>query len=161
MHAKHTKHGKSTHQLHRLWRGIKDRCLNKRSHNYRLYGGRGIEIYKNWKQNFIAFYNYVVTNLGLDHPGLSIDRIDTNGHYAPGNLRWATKQQQRWNTRGFTGKYKGVSKIPSGKYIAQIAKNNIKYYLGVHLTPEAAALAYNLKAKELFGSYAFLNKLDE
>jgi len=63
------------------------RCKNKKVHNYHRYGGRGIKIkFKSRKE----FVNYVIDNLQVDPRGLQIDRIDNDGHYEPGNIRFVT-----------------------------------------------------------------------
>lgn len=91
---KFTKHGKRNTRLYKIWKGIKYRCANR---NYKYYGGRGITICYEWKDNFINFYEWAVNN-GYDDT-LSIDRIDVNGNYEPSNCRWATPEQQSRNRR--------------------------------------------------------------
>lgn len=78
-----------------IWRGIKDRCFRIKNKHYKDYGGRGISMYEGWRHDFLAFYNYV----GPRPKGKSIDRIDNNMGYFPGNVRWATAKQQMNNTR--------------------------------------------------------------
>lgn len=72
-------------------RHMRERCNNPKVHNYNRYGGRGIKCkIKNWKE--------IVNHIG-PKPGenWTIDRINTNGHYEIGNIRWATYQQQALN----------------------------------------------------------------
>jgi hypothetical protein len=72
----------------------------------------GIKMYPSWQNSFIAFREYILTNLGERPDGYSIDRVDNNGSYEPGNLRWATPQQQAINQRkqiNNTSGYRGVT----------------------------------------------------
>lgn len=93
-----TDHGFSHHRLYRIWKAMKNRCLNPNSPDYqKYYGGRGITICDSWKNNFWRFYNWTILNGYNDN--LSIDRIDPNGNYEPSNCRWATPEEQRRNQR--------------------------------------------------------------
>lgn len=89
----HTYRGRY-HPLYKTWRGMRDRCLNKRCRAYKNYGGRGITICKRW-DSFQSF----IDDMGLRPPGTSIDRIDNNKGYSPDNCRWATPKQQNCNSR--------------------------------------------------------------
>lgn len=92
-----TIHGKSNSRLHRIWSHMKTRCYNTNSKNYKDYGGRGIAVCDEWKDNFQAFYNWSMVN-GYDDT-LTIDRIDVNGNYEPNNCRWITNEEQQHNKR--------------------------------------------------------------
>jgi hypothetical protein len=75
-----------------------DRCYNKNSIGYQNYGGRGISVCAEWKKSFTAF----LQELGeKPNDKLSLDRINNDGNYEPGNVRWATRAQQLANRRPY------------------------------------------------------------
>jgi hypothetical protein len=74
------------------------RCTNPDNPNYGNYGGRGISIHDEWRDS-VAFMNWVIENLGDRPEGLTLDRIDNECGYEPGNLRWATRKEQIENRR--------------------------------------------------------------
>lgn len=81
---------------YRIWSGIKTRCFNKRHHSYKGYGGRGIGMDDRWVESFMDF----VSHMGrCPSKGHSIDRIDSNKGYVPGNVRWATSREQNINQK--------------------------------------------------------------
>lgn len=79
---------------YRAWMGMKTRCLNPKNSGYKYYGGRGITICERWLNNF---ENFLLDVGRAPSSKLSIDRIDNNGNYEPGNCRWATLLQQNQN----------------------------------------------------------------
>lgn len=90
------KHGLcKKHPLYRVWCAMKERCVNINNHKYKNYGGRGIKVCDEWKNNFMDFYNWAMNN-GYKH-GLTIDRINNNGNYEPNNCRWITMYEQSIN----------------------------------------------------------------
>ena len=91
------KHGLDGTRINRIYWGMKARCYNKNYHKYPNYGARGIKICDEWKNDFMAFYNWAINNGYADN--LSIDRINNDGNYEPSNCRWATAKQQANNTR--------------------------------------------------------------
>jgi len=76
------------------WAGMIQRCTNPRNDSYKRYGGRGIKVCERWRNSFADFRADVGERPG---PGYSLDRTENDGHYEPGNARWATLQMQSRN----------------------------------------------------------------
>jgi hypothetical protein len=90
------------HPLYATWGGIKRRTTDPSVRSWKHYGGRGIRMAPEWQHDALPFLQWVDANLG-PRPSSShtLDRIDNDGHYEPGNLRWATWREQWDNsTRG-------------------------------------------------------------
>lgn len=98
-----TKHGFSKERLYQVWTDIKKRCSNPNYKQYKDYGGRGIIICDEWKNDYLFFRDWALKN-GYNpyakYGECTIDRIDVNGNYEPNNCRWVTIKQQNNNKRG-------------------------------------------------------------
>lgn len=81
---------------YRLWVNMRYRCRNPKSRNYKYYGARGIGVCNRWQESFDDFLADVGRRPSPSH---SLDRIDSNRGYEPGNVRWATDREQMNNRR--------------------------------------------------------------
>lgn len=90
--------GKQHHgAVYQCWRDMQYRCYRKRNKEYARYGGRGISVHPVWRgpAGFYQFLQDVGTRPGVEY---TLDRINNDGDYAPGNVRWATRKTQMRNT---------------------------------------------------------------
>jgi len=114
---KHTIHGLSYNLLYKSWIAIKERLFNSNSTSYENYGKRGLNMFPPWQVDFQLFYDYVTALPRYGEKGLTLDRINNDGNYEPGNLRWTTRNIQNRNMRkkkNNTSGYTGVSIFRNG-----------------------------------------------
>jgi hypothetical protein len=90
-------HGLSRSRIYKTWEDMKTRCYNPNCRNYHNYGGRGIIVCEEWKNDFVVFYNWAMANGYTDE--LTIERVDVNGNYCPENCTWISLSEQSKNKR--------------------------------------------------------------
>ena len=147
-------HGMSKHPSYHTWVHMNSRCYDTQNPRYLDWGGRGISVWEEWRDNPITYCKYVEALPNAYKKGFSLDRIENDKGYTPDNIRWADKSTQSHNRRSFknsTSKYKGVSKRKPWQ--AEIKINKVRHYLGAFDTEEEAKDAYN--------NFVILNKLTE
>jgi len=89
-----THSGRKATRTYKAWQHMKDRCLNPNDGNYHYYGGRGITITPRW-MDFVNF----LADMGEVPEGLTLERINNDGNYEPGNCKWVTWAEQSTNKR--------------------------------------------------------------
>lgn len=97
---------------YKSWESMKWRCNNTNHPKYRYYGGRGIKVCDRW----MKFDNFL-SDMGERQPNTTLDRINNDGHYEPGNCRWATRDEQTQNSK-FSRFRKGRVVEFRGQYVA-------------------------------------------
>lgn len=142
-------HGMKNTRIYRTWRSMKDRCTNKNCSNYNRYGGRGITVCDEWKNDFKNFYNWAMENGYSDE--LTIDRMNVNGDYCPENCRWVSILEQNYNKRNniiisVYGERLTIKEI-SEKYNIPKTKVRKRYYAGI-IDEERLLYSGNLKSKK-------------
>ena len=141
-------------RLYFSYKGMMRRCYDKNAVNYGRYGGKGVRVCKEWKNNFEGFALWSLSNGYSDV--LELDRKDFNGNYSPENCRWVdlfTQAHNKGINHNNTTGVKGVSYMKkTGKYRAYIMRYGERYHLGSYDTIEEASKArraaeYNLTKK--------------
>lgn len=105
--------------IYGIWKGIRRRCYDTKDKRYNRYGGRGISVCKEWKENPIAFVEWALSH-GYKR-GLQIDRINNDGDYSPENCRFVTNKENHHNSTGCK-----ISQEQAEQIRIIYAKGNIK-----------------------------------
>ena len=135
-----TLHGLSHHPLYGVWDKIVDRCENQNHCSYKNYGGRGIKICNEWRNNPEVFINWALNNGWKKE--LTVDRIDVNGNYEPNNCRFVDRHVQSANQRKSIKNKSGYVGITwdnsRNKWISWLSINNKTYNLGRFISKKDA-----------------------
>lgn len=115
--SKPSKGGSRSHPLFNIWKAMVQRCENPNHTHYARYGGRGIAMCDRWRHDFTAFAEDVGERPSMSH---TIDRIDGDKGYEPGNVRWALPVEQQRN-RSDTHRIQWQGRTLSGKEAADLA----------------------------------------
>lgn len=91
------RHGRRYHPLYMTYKKMIGRCYHKHNSAYKYYGAKGVRVYDRWLKDINSFINYVEKLPHAGEDGYTLDRLDGEGDYEPGNVRWATPLQQAAN----------------------------------------------------------------
>ena len=133
--------------IHECYVNMKTRCYNPNYELYSRYGGRGIKVCDEWKDNFKEFYNWAINGW---KKGLTLDRINNDDDYKPDNCRWVDRIEQANNRHtNYLIKYKGrIKTMAQWSRILKIDYSFIQIRMYKNKTMEEVVKEWNLKSKK-------------
>lgn len=142
-------HGMTRTPIYKIWRGMIRRCENPQHKHYKEYGGRGVKVCSRWH----IFENWYADLGERPSPKHTLERIDNNGDYEPGNCKWATRKEQQNNTRRnhlieFNGEIKNLKQWSE---ILGINYTTLKMRICQYKWPIAKALTTRTKVRRMEG----------
>jgi len=146
------KHGGADTREYKIWGGLRSRCNNANNPSYNNYGAKGIKVCERWENGFSNFLEDMGLAPSKRH---TIDRIDNNGDYEPGNCRWATYTQQNNNKSDnvfleFNGVVMQVAQWAKEFGVSYAYINNRRYRYNDTIADIANRLNYNPLNKDLY-----------
>lgn len=131
--------GNTKHPLYNTWKSMITRCYYDSCEWFYLYGGRGIKVCNEWL-DFNKFKDSVELKPSSEY---QLDRINPDGNYEPGNIRWASPSENSRNTRAHKdGSHKRAYKHPTAGWISMGRRNGKNVYIGAFTTEAEAQAAY-------------------
>lgn len=136
------------HPSYDNWALMLTRCTNPAATGYANYGGRGISVCPRWHH----FANFAA-DMGIRPDGLSIDRIDNDGNYEPGNCKWSDRDEQAGNKRVYRTNKTGETGIRErdGKFQVRIIENGKRKSIGNYSTLAEAVAAKAARTRAASG----------
>jgi hypothetical protein len=140
---------KTKHPLYKKWCNMRHRCRKQWHCKYDYYGGRGIDVCDEWHDDFWAYVDYIEALPHAYEDGRTIDRIDNDKGYFPGNVRWATHSEQMANRRRYGKGYYKNKNFNKKPWLVQPVIKGKQTYGGIFATEEEA----KVRVAEMYKEY--------